>query len=135
MNKPSNKKSPTVIYLSSFSLSPSHANLSEFELCINEGGRLPIYTFQVTSLLHDWGRPLTLKRLDSPRETPKIHYIMFHWGLFPRLTTEVVPQSLDTIKTSCKEENTFSMGVQKHTKIIYIRISSKVANTSTLPLK
>ena len=51
MIKPDNKKSPATNYLSSLYL--SHANLSECEVCINEGGRLPIYTFQVTDLLHD----------------------------------------------------------------------------------
>ena len=48
MNNPSNKKYLTTIYLSSFSL--SHENLSECEVCINEGGSLPIYTNQVTGL-------------------------------------------------------------------------------------
>ena len=32
---------------------------------------------------------------------------------------------------SQKEENTSSKGVQQHTMIIYIRISSKITNTST----
>ena len=89
MIKPSNKKSPTTIYLSSFSLSLSHGNLSECEVCINKGGCLPIYTFQVTGLLHDWGRPLTLTGSTSPRETLKIHYMMLHWGLLYGRTTKV----------------------------------------------
>ena len=71
----------------------------------------------------------------SPIEIPNTHYMMSHWGLFTRLTIEVVPQGLDTIKTSRKEENTYPMGVQQHTMIIYIRISSEVTNTTTLPLK
>ena len=60
MIKPKNKKYPTIIYLSSLlslslslSLSHSHAILSECEVCINQGGHLPNYTNQVTSLLHD----------------------------------------------------------------------------------
>ena len=44
---------------------------------------------------------------------------------------EVVPQGLDTIKTSHKKVNTPPMGVKQHTMIIYIEISSKVTNTST----
>ena len=47
---------------------------------------------------------------------------------------EVVPQGLYIIKTSLKGVNTYPMGVQQHTMIIYIRISSEVTNTSTLPL-
>ena len=54
MNNTSNKKSLEAIYLSFF-LSLSHVNLSESEACKNEGGRLPIYTNQVTNILHDWG--------------------------------------------------------------------------------
>ena len=38
----------------------------------------------------------------SPRETKITYYMMLHWGLLPRLTTEVVPQGLDTIMTSHK---------------------------------
>ena len=38
----------------------------------------------------------------SPRETTSTYYMMLHWGLFLRLTTEVVPQGLDTILTSRK---------------------------------
>ena len=62
----------------------------------------------------------------SPREIPNTHYIMLHWGLLPRLTTEVVPQGLETIKTSRKGVNTSPMGVQQRT----VRISSEVTNTS-----
>ena len=69
---------------------------------INEGGNLPIYTFQVTDLLHDWGRPLTLTGPTYPRETTIIYYMMLYWGLLPRLTTKVVPQGIDTIYTSHK---------------------------------
>ena len=92
MNKPNNKKSSTAIYLSSLSLSLSHVNLSECDLCINEGGNLPIYTNKVTNLLHDYGRPLTLTRSTSPRETPNTHYMILHWELFPRITMQVIPQ-------------------------------------------
>ena len=130
MNKTSNKKSPAANYLSSLSL--SHANLSECEVCINEGGRLPIYTFHVTDQIHDWGQIVSLTGPTSPIVIPNTHYMMLLWGLFPRLTTEVVPQGLDTIKTSCKEENTSLMGVQQHTMIIYIKISSDVTNASML---
>ena len=103
-------------------------------VCINEGGRLLIYTFQVTNLLHEWGRPLTVIEMNYPRETPKIHYMMLHWELFPRLTMEVVPQGPCTIMTSQKEGNTSSMGVQQHTLIIYIKMSSEVTIRTTLPL-
>ena len=88
-------------------------------MCINEGGFLPIYTNQVTNLLHDWGRPLTLTGMTSPRETPNTHCMMLHWGLFPRRTMEVVPQGLYTIMTSQKDLKTSVMGVQQHTMIIY----------------
>ena len=54
MINPINKKYPAAIYLSSLvSLYLSHVNLSECDVCINEGGCLPIYTNQVTDLLHD----------------------------------------------------------------------------------
>ena len=43
-------------------LSLSHANLSECEVCINEGGHLPIYTNQVIDLLHEWVQ-LLLERI------------------------------------------------------------------------
>ena len=66
-----------------------------------------------------------------PRETTSTYYMMLHLGLLPRLATEVVPQGLDTINTSCKGVNTSAMGVQQHTMIIYIRISFEVTNTST----
>ena len=38
----------------------------------------------------------------SPRETTIAYYMMLHWGLLPQLTTEVVPQGLDTIYKSHK---------------------------------
>ena len=62
--------------------------------------------------------------MNSPKETPNTHYMMLHSRLFPWLIIELVPQGLDTIKTSLK-------GVQQHTIITYIRISSKFTNTST----
>ena len=65
----------------------------------------------------------------SPRETPNTHYMMLHWGLLPQLTTEVVPQGIDTIKTSRKDVNTSPMGVQQHTMIIHIKIYFEVTNT------
>ena len=58
--------------------------------------------------------------------------MMSHMGLFPQLITKVVPQVLDIIKASRKELNTYPMGVQQHTIIIYIKISSEVTNTSTI---
>ena len=36
----------------------------------------------------------------SPKENPNTHYVILHWGLLHRLTMKVVPQGLDTIKTS-----------------------------------
>ena len=72
--------------------------------------------------------------LNSPREAPNTHYMMLHWGLLPRITMEVLCQGLDTIKTSHKKVNTSPMGIQQHTMIIYIRISSEVTNTPTLRL-
>ena len=77
--------------------------------------------------------PNTLIVSTSPKETPNTHYMMLYWGLFPRLTTKVVPEGLNTINTSRKEANTPPMGVQQHTMIIYIRIYSEVTNTSTVP--
>ena len=93
-------------------------NLSECEVCINEGGCFLIYTNQVTGLLHDWGRLVSLTGLTSPKETPNTQYMMLNWGLLPRLIMEVVPQCLDTINTSRKEVNTSLMGAQQHTMII-----------------
>ena len=74
----------------------------------------------------------SLTGLSSPREAPNTHYMMLHLGIFPPLTMKVVPQGLNTIKTSCKGVNTSPMWVQQHTMIKYIRISSEVTNTSTL---
>ena len=74
----------------------------------------------------------SLTGLTSPRETPNTHYMMLHWGLLLRLTTEVVPQGLHTIKTSRKGVNTFPTGVQQHTMLIQIRIFSEATNTSTI---
>ena len=71
---------------------------------------------------------------NSPKETTITYYIMLHWGLLPQLTMEVVPQGLNTIKTSHKGVNTSPMGAQQHTMIIYIRIYSEVTNTKTLPI-
>ena len=65
-----------------------------------------------------------------PRETPNTHYMMLHWGLLPQLTMKVVPQGIDTINTSHKEETTSPMGVHQQIMIIYIIISFKVTNTS-----
>ena len=112
-------------------LSLSLMHLRECVWSINGEECLPIYTNQVTDLLHDWGQPLTLTGSTSPIEFPKIHYMMFHWGLFPWLTAEVVPQGIYTILTSWKEENTYMMGLQQHTMIIYIRIYYEVVNIST----
>ena len=67
----------------------------------------------------------SLTGLTSPKEAPNTHYMMLHWGPLPQLTTEFVPQVLDIVKTSRK-------GVQQHTMIIYIKVSSEVTNTSTL---
>ena len=85
-------------------ISLSHAPWRVYEACINEGECLPIYT-----LLSHWPniRPeptchLTWGPLTSPRETTNTYYMMLHWGLLPRLTTEVVPEGLDTIYTSRK---------------------------------
>ena len=72
----------------------------------------------------------SLTGLTSPKEAPNTHYMMLHWGPLPQLTTEFVPQGLDTIKMSCKGINTSPMGVQKHTMIIYIKISFEVTNTT-----
>ena len=77
----------------------------------------------------------SLTGLNFPRETPNTHYMMLHRGLFPRLTTKVVTQSLDTINTYRKGINRSLMGVQEHTLIIYMRISFEVTNTPTLSLE
>ena len=131
MIKTNNKKYSTTIYLSSLCLSFSLMRTSECEVCINEGVCFPIYTNQVTDQIHGWDRLVSLTGPTSPRETPNTPYMMLHWGLFPPLTTEVVPQGLDTIKTSRKGVNTSPMGVQQHIMIRYIRISFEVTNTST----
>ena len=60
--------------------------------------------------------------------------MMLNSLLLPQLTMEVVPQALYTIMTSLKQAKTSLMGVQQHTMIIYIKISSEVTNTSTLIL-
>ena len=54
----------------------------------------------------------------SPKEAPNTHYMMLHWGLLPRLTMDVVPQDLDTIKTFRKEVNMTPMRVHQHIMII-----------------
>ena len=133
MENPNNKKFFATIYLSSsFSLSLSSCKLEWVWVCINKGGHLPIYTLQVINLPTWLGRPLTLTGPTSPRETPKVHYIILYWGLLLRLTTEVVPQGLCTIMTSQMEGNASPMRVQQHTMVIYIGISSEVTNTTTL---
>ena len=130
MIKSSNKKYSSAIYLSSF-VSLSHVNLRVWG--VYKWGIVPPYLYPFNSLTkHKTGAHMSsLTGPTSPRETPNTHYMMLHWGLLPRLTTEVVPQGLDTIKTSRKEANTSPMGVQQHTMIIYIKISSEVTNTST----
>ena len=52
--------------------------------------------------------------------------MMLQWGLLNRLTMKVVPQGIDTIKTSCKGVNKSLMGVQQHAMIIYIIIYFEV---------
>ena len=132
MNKASNKKSLETIYLFSFSL--SHVKLIECEVCINERGNLPIYTFQVTDLLHDWGWPLTLTRSNYPRDTPKLHYIILHLGNIS-----------STYNEGCTSRSIHNNGIRKGGKHIsdggtttYTNLTleyiSKVTNTSTLPL-
>ena len=103
-------------------VSLSHANLRVW--VVYKWGRLPPYLYPFNSLTkHTTGAYMSsLAGPTSPRETPSTHYMMLHWGLLPWITTEVVPQGLDTIKTSL-------MGVQQHTMIIHIRISSEVTNT------
>ena len=97
MNKPSNKKYSATIYLSSLSFSLYSYELEWVQVCINEGGFLPIYIFQVTCLLHDKGWPLTLIGPNSPRETPKIHYMSYtrdyfgpelQWRLYLKVHTQ-----------------------------------------------
>ena len=72
----------------------------ECVVCIDEGENLPIYTFHVIDQIHDWGWLVSLTELTSPRETLNTHYMMLHWGIFPRIIMEVVTQGLDTLKTS-----------------------------------
>ena len=133
MEKTNKKKSFSAIYLSSFSLSLSSCKLEWVWVCINEGGNLPIYTLQVIDLPRWLGRLLTLTRIISPRETLKVHYIILYWGLLPRCIIEVVPQGPYTIITSWNEGNTSPMGVQQHTMIMPIIISSEVTTTTTHP--
>ena len=133
--KPSNKKYSTVVYLSSLdslSLSLMRTWVSVRCVYMRESASLFI---SFKWLTFRWlNQPVTLRGPTSPRETPNTHYMMLYYGLLPRLTTEVVPQGLDTIKTSHKGVNTSLMGVQQHTMIIYIRISSEFINTLTLTL-
>ena len=132
MIKRSNKKYSTTICLSSLCLFFSLMRTWECEVCITEGERLPIYIPFKWLNKHIIGAYLSsLTGLTSPRQTPNTHYMMLHWGVFPWLTIEVVPQGPYTIIKPQKEENTSLMGVQQHTMIIYIRISSEVTNTST----
>ena len=104
MEKPKHKKSSATLSLSS-------CELEWVSVCINEGGRLPIYILQVIDFLTWLGWLLTLAGPTSPRETPKIHFIILNWGLLPQLTTKVVPQGPQTIMTFRKEGNTSLMGV------------------------
>ena len=67
----------------------------------------------------------------SPRETPKIHFIISNWGLLPRLTMEVEPQGPYIIMAYRKEGNTSPMGLQQHATTIYIITSFEVTNTTT----
>ena len=119
------------ISLSSLFFSLSSCELEWVSVCLNEGWNLPIYTHQVIELLTWIGRLLTLTMPNSPRKTPKIHFIILNWGLLPWLITEVVPQGPYTIMTSRKEGNTSPMRVQKHTMIIYIIIYYEVTNKIT----
>ena len=125
MEKPKYKKSLATLSLSS-------CELEWMSVCLNEGGNVLIYTHQVSDLITWLGQNLTLEGSNSPRETPKVHFIILKWGLLPRLTMKVVPQGPYTIITSQKGENTSLMGVQQHTIIIYIRISFKFTNKSTI---
>ena len=59
--------------------------------------------------------PLIPPRDITPKEAPNTHCKMLHWGLLPRLTTEVVPQGLDAINTSHNEVNTSPMGFNTST--------------------
>ena len=90
-----------------------------------------LYPFKLHSKHNIGAHMSSLTRPTSPKETPNTHSIMLNWGLFPRLTTKFVPQGIDTIKTSHKGVNTSPIGIQQHTMIIYIIISSQVTNTST----
>ena len=59
--------------------------------------------------------------------------MMSHWGVFPQLTMEVLPQGIDATNTYHKDENRYPMGLQQHAMIIYI-ITFEFTNTSTIPL-
>ena len=67
-------------------------------------GREPPYLYPFNSLTKYKTRAYMSSHMGptSPRDTIITYYIMLHWGLFPRLTMEVVPQGLETIYTSCK---------------------------------
>ena len=95
------------IYISyHLSSSLSHSKLRMWG--VYKWGRVPPYLYPFKSLnKHNTGAHMSsMTGLTSPKETPNTHYMMLHWGLLPPLTTKVVPQGLDTIKTSCKEVNT-----------------------------
>ena len=114
-------------------LSFSLSNALESVCGVYKWGRVPPYLYPFKSLTKYKTRAYMSSHMGptSPRETKITYYMMLHWGLLPWLTTEVVPQGLDTIKTSRKGVTNIPNRVQQHTMIINIKISSVVTNTWT----
>ena len=76
----------------SLSLSLSCALESMWGVC--KWGKAPPYLYPFKSLTKYKNGSYMLSHMGptSPRETTITHYMMLHWGLFPRLTPKVVPQ-------------------------------------------
>ena len=71
----------------------------ESVLDVYKWGRVPPYLYHFKSLTKYKTRSYMSSHMGStsPRETTNTYYMMLQWGLFPRLTMEVVPQDIDTI--------------------------------------
>ena len=61
--------------------------------------RVPPYSYHSMPLTKDSIRSYVSYHMGptSSTKTTSTYYMMLHWGLFPRLTTDLVPQGLDTI--------------------------------------
>ena len=98
MIKSSNKKYSAAIFLSSYDCL-SLSNSLESVWGVYKLGRAPTYLYPFKSLTKYKTQAYMSCHMGptSPRETTSTYYMMLHLGLLPRLTSEVVPQDLDTI--------------------------------------